>query len=103
MIDPTDFLRLMFDDGLPKRDLAVTGKDDFALMADSQHGGGVGRVHRRILLPSAGEGKARGHWGPVCGLAELKSAICLCGRLAVDLQRDTLVRGPSKGNLGSLP
>jgi hypothetical protein len=33
----------------------------------TEHGRGVRRTHQRMLVPSAGEGKARGQFTRICG------------------------------------
>ena len=45
----THFPRLVFHDGLAKRDLAVAGHDDLALMADGEHCCGVWLGHRERM------------------------------------------------------
>ena len=58
VVQPPDLPRLMFDDGLAERDLAVAGQNDFALMPNAKHRRGV-RWRRidRIVVLSAEQGK----------------------------------------------
>ena len=71
VVEPSHLARLVFDDGLTQRDLAVAGHDGPAAVADGEHRGGMGDGHRHpergrgrksIVVLSAREGKARGHW-----------------------------------------
>ena len=80
----------MFHDGLSERHLTIAAEDDLALVTHTEHGRGVRRTHQRMLVPSAGEGKARGQFERICGEFSQCASHLHAARLAVNLHHSKL-------------